>query len=169
LAGTVDILGYSLVNLLRAYQGALVEAICRGAKVTIIVVDPTTSAGALLSDTLDETGAFARDVRDSLIHASQIQATLETRDVVLGEFAIKLTSWIPSCSMILIDRNEEHAVGKIGINSPSRVVPLGRGYRDRWFLVLRRDEYPTEFEYFSQRLALLAEDKYTRDWDNILP
>lgn len=165
-AHSIDLLGLTLVNLFSMFRDSLVEAIREGAHVRVVLVDLASPAGELMHDAMYGTDVYIQDAKRSLAYIAQIEDSIKEIDATKGSLAVKVTSWLPSCSIIIVDGDNETGIMKVGINSPSRRVPVRHGYHDRLFLILKREEYPAEFEYFRTRFDLLFDDSNTVPWNS---
>ena len=168
-ADSIDLLGYNLANLLGAYREHLANSVRRGARVRILFVNPTGAALTLMRSATDNPQVFERDPRRSLRYISEIEGLIEQAGDAKGTLSVRLALWIPSCSLILVDGDQETGVAKVTIHSLSLRLPIGRKYRDRLHLMLSREEYPREFDYFKTQFDLLWEDRNTIPWDDTLP
>lgn len=168
-AQSTDFLGYTLANLLGAFREPLAKSIRKGTHVRILLVDSASAAGELMRDFMGDTEVLVRDTKRSFKYISHIKELLEEIGDVKGSLTVRMTSWIPSCNMIIVEGEKETGVAKIGINTPTLRLPIGREYRDRLFLILSREEYPREFTYFKNQFDLLWNDKNTIPCDHTLP
>lgn len=157
-ASTIDLLGYTSVNLLEKFREQLAASIRNGARLRILVVDQEAPAGTIMNRS-HTTEIFRRDFQRVLKYAFQINGLSQHP----GQLNIQATNWIPSCNMIIIEDKKQKGVAKIGINSPSLRLPVGKKYRDRLFLILDRKNYPDEYDYFLTQFNLLWEESRPLD------
>ena len=92
------------------------------------------------------------------------QNLIEKKSRVNGRFEVKLTSWIPSCNLILVDANEQNGVAKIGINP----ITFRQPTTGRVSLILSRKDFASELSYFLKSFEALWEQD-SQIWDGTLP
>lgn len=164
-AESVDLVGYSFANLLGEHREHLVEAVQLGAKIRVLLVNPSSAASDLISRSTQEPERFLDAVRRSLRYLRDIRQLLADSNNAQDALTVRLISWIPSCHMIILDAKQGRGIARIGINSFS----FRLGQPKRVSLILSREDYPTEFDYFAAQFELLWEDESTVAWDYSLP
>ena len=114
-ATQIDIMGYSLISFLLAYSDAIIQAVLKGAKVRMIVINPKGKVIEVMRDLSPKTG-IQDDIQRSLHSASSIQN--KSRASLKGSVEVRLIDWIPSCSLIITDPEKENGLIRIGIFTP---------------------------------------------------
>jgi hypothetical protein len=160
---TLDISAYNLTNLLKDLRQPIADAVARGAYVRILIIDHTSLAHQLMLKHSRRPHLLMPDAIKGMENIQDIQSLLKNKPRINGKFEVKLTSWISSCSMILIDSHEENGVARIGIRPPAF-----RYTKDRVGLFLTRKEHPTPFEHFVKSFDALW-DEVSYDWDGTIP
>ncbi len=144
-ARQADILGYSLKGFLDEYRNLLTERVQEGTKVRVLVIKPSSQAHAVIQEN-SRLFTFDAEIELSLGYVRQIKELLSKQGgQVKGTFELKLTSWIPSCALVIIDPTLETGIVKVAINSPYyKTHP-----KDRLYLVLEKQEQPLWFDYYA--------------------
>jgi len=151
---TLELLGYNLASVLRDIRDPIVNAINQnGAVVRIIVLDIESEAGITVESHSNRPHLIIPEMVNGLEHIRDIQKRILPHTT--GRLEVKITSWIPSCNMILIDSNDENGIGKIGINSPAFRQPM----TGRIGLIFTRKEFATELDYFVKSFHALWENE----------
>ena len=153
-AQSVDLLGYTLSSLLKQFREPLVDAIRRGTRVRILLVDATGEAGEIMRHHSNKAHMVDREARAGLEFAQDIERQVRRDNNSRGTVEVRLISWIPSCNMIVVKGDQEGDVAKVGINPPSYRRPA-QGRRN---LILSRSEHPQDFEYFTSQFDALWND-----------
>jgi hypothetical protein len=163
-AKTIDLLGYSLKGMLQDLRDPLAQAIIQGAIVRIVVVDITSPSANLLREHSRRPQLLLSEWITGLQHISDIQKILSNAPKVSGRLEVKVTSWIPSSNLILINANDENGILKAGIHSVTFRQPLS----DRLSLTIKRKDYPHAFNFFVKGFDILwNEDSVV--WDGRIP
>ncbi len=163
-AKTIDLLGYTLKGLLRDLREPLVQAIIRGAIVRIIVVDVHSTSTKLFEKHTDKPELVASNWITGLQYIKDIRTRLEMVPKVSGRFEVKVTSWIPSNNLVLVNANTEDGILKAGIHSVTFRQPIS----DRLTIVIRREKYKQAFDFFAKGFDLLW-NKDSVVWDGEIP
>jgi len=160
-AKTVDLVGYNLANLLGGFREQLAQAIQRETDVRVLLVNASSSAGELICDAKDDQERFLIAAKRGRRYLSEIWDLSREKDDVRGTLTVKLTSWVPSCHMIMVDGKQQAGIAKVGINPLSFRVGLPK----RLSLILRKERHPQEFDYFESQFGLLWDDPGSILWD----
>jgi hypothetical protein len=152
-AKSIDLLGYNLANFLDEYRDDLVSCVRRGGAVRILIVNPASTAGALIVEnsklqSFARNSEIAREWVFDYIGGKLVEGKLAGgARLELGEL-----NWVPSCSMVIIDRASRTAVLKVSVNTPFYRTPRTRG---RLNLVLQPFQEPHWFEFFGDQFDAL--------------
>lgn len=150
-AKTIDLLGYSLKNMLQDLREPLAQAIIQGAVVRIVVVDITSPAASLFQEHSRRPNLLLSEWIAGLQHIKDIQNILSNAPKVLGRLEVKVTSWIPSVNLIVINAADESGILRAGIHSVTFRQPLS----DRLSLTIKRRDYPQAFDFFVKGFDML--------------
>jgi hypothetical protein len=154
-AKSVDLLGYSLSSLLKNYRKPIAEASIKGTRIRILLVDVTRETGNVMRNHANKPHMVEREGKAGLEFAQDIERNIKSDPDAKGSVNIRLTSWIPSCNMIVVNGQQTDGVAKIGIHPPSYRQPA----QGRRYLVLHRPEHMQDFDYFAEQFnALWRED-----------
>lgn len=163
-AKTIDLLGYSLKGLLQDLREPLAQAIIHGAIVRVVIVDATSPSANLFREHSRRPNLLLPEWAAGLQHIKDIQTILSKSQKVLGRLEIKITSWIPSANLVVVNGNEADGILKAGIHSVTFRQPLS----DRLSLTIKRKDYPQAFDFFVKGFDILwNEDSVT--WDGKIP
>jgi len=164
-AKSIELLGYNLKWTLQEFREPLAKAVIRGASVRIILVDVTSD---IMHETFKQHSNRAHLIIPewvtALEHISDIQKMLGVAPKINGKFEVKLTTWIPSCNLIMFDSGDDNGVMKIGIHTVTFRQPLS----SRLSLILARKDNLKAFEYFSKGFDMLWE-KDSTEWNGVIP
>lgn len=163
-AKTIDLLGYSLKSLLQDLREPLAQAIIQGAIVRIVVVDITSSSASLFREHSRRPNLLFPEWITGLQHIADIQNILSNAPKVSGRLEVKVTSWIPSNNLVLINANDESGILKAGIHSVTFRQPLS----DRLSLTIKRKDYPHAFDFYVKGFDMLWNDDSVT-WNGKVP
>lgn len=163
-AKTVDLLGYNLKSLLQVSRAPIADAVARGAVVRVVLVDFVAPLSETFREHSNRPHLLLADWVTSLEHIRDVQQLLHEKPKVIGRFEVKVTNWIPSCSLIVVNANEDDGIAKIGVNSIVFRQPLA----NRLTFVLNRSDDPGVFDHFVQGFDLLWE-RDSKTWDGVVP
>ncbi len=163
-AKTIDLLGYSLKGMLQDLRDPLAQAIIQGAIVRIVVVDITSPSANLFREHSSRPNLLFPEWVIGLQHISDIQKILGNAQKVSGRLEVKVTSWIPSNNLVIINANDEKGILKAGIHSVTFRQPLS----DRLSLTIKRKNYPQAFDFYVKGFDMLWNDDSV-NWDGKIP
>lgn len=157
-AESIDVVGYNLVGMIRHLRTIFGEAVRKGVKVRIIVVDRNSTAAEMLCKHSDKPQMISDDMRNVLDFIHDIEQNIKNGPKPKGTFEVRQTSWLPSCAMTIIRyKTDNDGIARITIHPPSFRLPA----RGRRALMLRKRDYPDDFEYFSAQFeGLWQKDSY---------
>lgn len=158
LARSIDLLGYTQVGFLRQFNSNLMQAIKDGTKVRILLVNNSSLAGDLMRDALRDPSSIDLPLQLTLNYLLDIEKRLkESGAEIVNRLEVRLTSWIPSCNLIILDNGQNGGIMDVGINTLLLNQPPP--YPERPHLIFGSKEYPTEYAYFKNQFDDLWEDK----------
>jgi hypothetical protein len=137
----ISILGYSLVAVLRSDFVSFVERINAGAKLRLLIVDPKSNAGQVILEH-SRVKDFPNDVFASLQHAKRIHEQIGPKDK--GSIEVRLTTWLPSYGITIMDGKNEKGVLKVVVYPPYSSSSFG----DRIQFIIKRRDDPHWFKVF---------------------
>lgn len=157
-AETVDLLGYALSGLLKDFREPLSEAIHGGTAVRILLVDITSDAGKMMREHSRKPDMATRETKLGHSFVLDVLQRVENDPDKRGTLEFRLTTWIPSCVMIIVNRDRDDGAAYIGISPPSYREPA----TGRRGLVLTRAEHLHDFQYFVRQFdALWSQDSFS--------
>ena len=136
-ADEIDLLGYTFVGFIDELRTSILERLRQGARIRILLVDPTTIAGKLMMQQNPHT-KYPCDVRIVLDRYEEIKG-----QEACANMELRLLRWIPSCSMVILNGSKESGRMKIGIYplaystrmDERAYFSLARGDDQRWYPV----------------------------------
>jgi len=163
-AKTIDLLGYSLKGMLQDLRQPLAQAIIQGAVVRIMVVDITSPSANLFREHSRRPNLLFPEWLAGLQHIKDIQNILSNAPKVSGRLEVKVTSWIPSSNLVIVNASDENGILKAGIHSVTFRQPLS----ERLSLAIKRKDYPQAFDFFVKGFDILWNDD-SAIWDGKIP
>lgn len=163
----LDILSFTLTEFLHEFQAQISECVCRGARVRILVIDPQSTAREVIYQNSAEHRPYDRDIVLTLSYIQKIQEMIAGGNKqVKGGFDFKLTKWIPSCGLIIVDPNLklESSMMKVTLHSPHYKTP---GHESNLNIVFSHRDQPKWFGYFEEQFNRLWEESYL--WNGVFP
>lgn len=164
-AQNIYLLGYNLANLLQEFREQIRMSVIKGSHLKIITINDNSIAGELIRINLSDNQTYDHYVKRGLKYISQIKQFVEEHKDAKGSVEIRLVTWIPSCSITLIEREDETGIAQVRIHSLSLPLPLGR-IREQLNLILDKEKNSREFDYFKKNIELLWEGKTTKILDD---
>lgn len=160
----IYLLGYNIEDFLQKFREQIIKSIIRGTNVKIIIINNNSIAGDLIRINLSASQKYDEGAKRSLEYLLQIKEFIDKNENSKGSIEIRLVTWIPSCRIILIERENETGIAKIRIHSPCRSLPLGR-IREPLNLILDKEKDSREFNYFKKNFELLWKSKTAKILD----
>lgn len=151
-ANRIDLLGYSLSGILYKYHSLIAERVKDGAKVRVLVINPKSHAVDVIKENSDENSfTFESDLKIALTRM-RVANELIVSDTkkTKGSFEVRLISWIPSCTLVIVNAGSGEGKMTVAINSPSNSQP-----EDRPYLILDKREHAHWFEYYEKHFDVL--------------
>jgi hypothetical protein len=163
-AKTVDLLGYNLRSLLQTNREPIANAVERGTTVRIILVDIQSPIAQTFKTHSNRPHLLISDWVTGLEDIREIQRLLEKKPKIGGRFEVKITDWIPSCNLILINANESYGIASVGVHS----VVFRQPVSGRFSFVLERKHDTTAFDFFVKGYDMLWNED-SKTWDGSIP
>jgi len=163
-ARTVDLLGYNLKSLLHGNRELIANAVERGTIVRIILVDIQSSSAQIFRKHTNRPQLLIPDWIASFEHIRDIQQLLEEKPKVNGRLEVRITDWIPSCSLVIINAHEEDGVAKVSIHPLTFRQPSVGRVR----LLLEKKRNPEGFEFLTKGFDILWKED-SKTWDGSIP
>jgi hypothetical protein len=149
----IDIMGYSLISFLLAYRESIVQAVLKGAKVRMIVINPDSKVIDIMRD-LSPSTSIRSDIQRSIHSATYVANKSKTS--LKGDILVRLVDWIPSCSLIITDPEKEIGIIRVGVYTPHYKSPSD----NRVFMKLSQKKEKYWFDIYAEEFELLwAESK----------
>lgn len=164
-AKTVDILGYSCVNLIRNFSTLFAEALARGVNFRIMLVDTNKEASKMFSknpyfkiNSSDVKRAIER-LEKIENDAQKIRNQSKAKNKNIGNIELQLINWIPSISLIIIDKDKNTGSLKVKVNALFSDTPPDRNPNK----IVEKKISPIWFDYFTNQFELLWSNKFLLD------
>lgn len=149
------IVGYNVESFLNHFRDSIVACVQRGGNVRILIIDPASKAREVIRENSSR-HIFEKNLSLSFTHASYITDHLKNRPGrSRGRFELKLTKWIPSCAMIIVNPKFDSGTMKVSVNTPHYDTPRGGG---RLNMIFRRSIDRYWFNYFVIQYERLWEE-----------
>jgi hypothetical protein len=154
-------LGYNHEELLRGFRKLLIESIRAGLQVRILLVDPNSAARDLLLANSHRKEWVDQHLENSFQYIAEIMKSIDGSNS-RGSLDVRVISWIPSCSLVILNHDQDTGIARVAIHPPSINQPPGES-RKRLNLILKQEECPEEFEYFRTSFEFLWDGETTRE------
>ncbi|MCB9299926.1 MAG: hypothetical protein H6566_04700 [Lewinellaceae bacterium] len=151
----LDIIAYSGVYLFQNFQDKFAEAVSNGARLRIMLIDPDSQASELLAsnqyfaENPGDTRKSIERIRQIWKDATKKLENFKTKRKRGGSIELRLINWIPSLSLIIVDRDSKNAELKVKVNSlyvdtppfstPNKII--NKQFSPVWF-----DYFVTQYE-----------------------
>lgn len=103
--------GYSMAHIFQQYQGELICHLRKGAKIKVILIDPISSAGKVMEETVGSKELVIEPHHRSVRYIRNIN-----EKSIRNKIGIRKVSWIPSCSIIYAVSKQNFYAICMGIN-----------------------------------------------------
>lgn len=153
-AQTLDIVAFSAINLLNTYRDNLVKSISKGSKIRVIRVKNHSSAAKVIMENSRMKGLEKDLERTDKILEFANDEIIKIDNTLLENFKTRKIEWIPSCSMIIYNRNEKDASIKLTVNHLHLSTPIS--HRSMNFIITRTLN-PDWFDYLVSQYERLWE------------
>lgn len=160
-AKTLDLLGYSLANLLGNFRAEIAEAISRGTCVRIMLLDPASVGGTSMIEKIADPSRVWEPHERSLRYTTEIRKLVSEKGAARGWLKTRLIPWVPSCYLNIFDGNTDDGFALVGIHS----LTIRSGVPKRLHLLISKAHHHREFNYFASQFDLL----WNEYGDNSLP
>lgn len=150
-ATSIDLSGYTCKTIFAdsSNRSQLRQAIKKGTKVRVIVVDHKSLAGDLMRNHASHPDLVDIDPRLSLDRAIELKQEIDASKTK-GSIEIRLTSWIPSCAITLI-RTKGTGYAKIDLHQPSYKTSL----QGRRSLILSSIAHAEDFKFYGDQFDFI--------------
>lgn len=162
----LDAISYNLSDFLITFWSLIIERVKQGAKIRLIAIDPSSCAYPVIDKSSPPHKPFDRSIHETLSRVQQIQKILAQEKRLKGSFEFRLTCWIPSCGLIIINPKLRTKGGmmKISIHSPHYSTPHDESNLN---IVLSQVEHDRWYTYFLNQFEKLWQESYP--WDGNIP
>lgn len=152
-AKSIDLLGYNLSSFLDEFRDKILSCVRRGGGVRILVINPNSAAGSVVKDN-SRLESFSRnsDSTNELVHSYMGEQLQKERLPEGARLEFGRVNWIPSCSLVIVDRSLRKGVIKVAVNTPFYRTPRPRG---RLNLLLKSSQDRHWFEFFADQFEEL--------------
>lgn len=158
----VKLLGYNLKGFLQHYREALTTALTNGCKIQIILVDVyKDETQKIMKEHARKPHLLIPECVSGLEYIYDIIDRAKNKEID-GTIEIKLTTWIPSCSIYIFKGEDNMAIA--GIHPPSFKQTL----EGRMSLIFFEKANHSEFSYFQNGFDTLWKEG-SQEWDLKIP
>lgn len=158
----LKLLGYNLKGFLQKYREALTTALTNGCKIQIILVDVyKNETQKIMTEHARKPHLLIPECITGLEYINDIIERAKNKKIE-GTIEIKLTTWIPSCSIYIFKSENNMAIASI--HPPSFKQTL----EGRMSLVFSEQENPSEFIYFQNGFDTIWKEA-SQTWDLKIP
>ncbi|MBN1348690.1 hypothetical protein JXJ21_04710 [candidate division KSB1 bacterium] len=161
VAQSVYLMGYNLASLIKEYRLQIREALLKGVRIQILIVDLESNAANLITEASSSKTWVKSDGEKSLKYIGYIKEALLQAGGKGELLEVRLMSWIPNCSMIIVNKSDDTGIAKIALHHPSINLPLEPRYREELTLLLNTEEQSREFNYFKKNFEILWYETFT--------
>lgn len=160
IEGKTDIalLSYTAANILRTHHESISKRILNGARFRIILVNPDSNAAKVILEN-SRIRNYETDIQHSLHFLKRMRN--DTSSTKRGSIEVRLTSWIPSCSLLLVNTNKPDGYIRVGIYPPNYISSADK----RSHFVLNRQLDEKWYTLYSQQFEGLWEQATTYELD----
>jgi len=158
VAKSVWINGYSCAQLFKEFKGEMERALINGTDFKIIITEPNSTATRMMEERDVNAARVVADINYVLSEINAIKNTLaQAKNRHAGSLDVKLIDWLPSCSMILFNPDEEDGEVKIKVYPPF----YSTNHFNPIEMIIDRKNFPDQFAYFHEQYHRL----WTRETD----
>lgn len=157
-AKTLDVLGYNLRLFLQSNRDLLSDAVKRGTTVRLVLINRSGDSFDMFKGHSNRPQFVEADwaagyefIGDILLNLAKLPAS--TR----GSLKVKLTDWIPSCSLIIFDAESENGFMQVGVNS----ITFRQPKTAKPTIGLEKKKNPQEFLFFTNGYETLWNEDST--------
>lgn len=157
-AQEIDIVGWNLASVLEEIYDPIIKRVLAGARVRIMITDPTSMARDLISQNTvihDFDGLCQRAIKYVKIIEEQLEKSPRK---VKGSFEFRVLNWIPSCHVFIVNSDHISGVAKVEVYSLHYRIPAREGGLS---IVINRSDQPQWFDYFV--------NQFDKTWSNGTP
>lgn len=151
---SIDILGYSCVNLLRTFRDEISEAVLNGTKVRIVIIKPGTDSSKVVMENSRMKG-LEKDLESSQTMLRIAMEEIEkSKKRTRGNLELRKIDWVSGCSMIIYNRNQIDGEVKLTVNHLHLSTPISSRNINHIF---KKSVHPDWFEYLTEQFERLWE------------
>lgn len=150
-AKTIEVISLSAYNLISEYRTELTQAIIRGCDIRLIIVQPKSSASKLVSN-WQKNQELKKDLESVEGRFKQIISDINNESKSKGFLDVRGINWIPSTSLIIIDKTKHEAVMRLKVYPLNIDLPLSK---INTHMLIDKSNQPELFENFVNQFELL--------------
>jgi hypothetical protein len=147
-ARSIWINGYSCAELLREFKSEIERALIHGTDFKIIITDPNSTAAKMMEERHSHPESVVTDINYVVSQINAIKSAVsKAKHKKAGHIDVKFIDWIPSCSMILYNPDEEDGEVKIKVYPPF----YSTKHYNPIEMIIERKNYEDQFAYFYEQ------------------
>ncbi|HET9911302.1 MAG TPA: hypothetical protein VFQ13_05385 [Anaerolineales bacterium] len=153
-AKAIWINGYSCAQLFKEFRSEMERALIKGTDFKIIITEPHSVAAKMMEERDVHPGRVVVDINYVVSEINAIKGAIsKTKNKKTGSIDVKFIDWLPSCSMIFYNPDEEDGEVKIKVYPPC----YSTNHFNPIEMLIDRKNYQDQFAYFHEQ--------YNRLWN----
>ena len=155
IAKSIWINGYSCAQLFKEFKSEIERALINGTNFKIIITEPNSIATKMMEKRDVHAERVAVDINYviSEINAIKDVISIMAKNRSVGSIDVKFIDWLPSCSMIFYNPDEEDGEVKIKVYPPF----YSTNHFNPIEMIIDKKNYQDQFAYFREQ--------YNRLWN----
>jgi hypothetical protein len=154
-AKSIWINGYSCAQLFKEFRSEIKHALVNGTNFKLIITDPYSSAAKKMEERDIHPERVAVDINYVVSEINAIRSEVsKTKNKKTGKIDVKFIDWLPSCSMIFYNPDEEDGEVKIKVYPPF----YSTNHMNPIEMIVDKKTYQDQFDYFHEQ--------YDRLWNS---
>jgi uncharacterized membrane protein len=145
VANSIWINGYSCAPLFREFKSEIERSLLNGTNIRLIITEPHSVAARMMEERDVHAERVVADINYVKSEIAVIRDALtKSKNKKLGHFDVKFIDWLPSCSMILYNPEEEDGEVKIKVYPPF----YSTNHFNPIEMIIDKKSYRDQFDYF---------------------
>jgi hypothetical protein len=161
-AKSIWINGYSCAQLFKEFRSEIKRALINGTNFKIIITEPYSVAAKKMEERDVHPERVVVDINYVVSEINAIRSEVsKTKNKKVGKIDVKFIDWLPSCSMIFYNPDEEDGEVKIKVYPPF----YSTNHFNPIEMIVEKENFQDQFDYFHEQYDRLwnKEIKKTRE------